>query len=165
MTGIDMALVERLRAAVKCRLVVAGGVSTLEEVVALERLGCDVQLGMALYTGKVALKDGFIECLDWKNGRARYRRRAGRIGRGPYGRLREPRGFRKNFFDRQAHLLEPLAKRPVDEGGGPRGIPWTSWRLRVDCDRDTVLATRAARGPVLSHRRVDLLPDDGGPTL
>ena len=60
MTGIDMGLVHSLRSAVKCRLVVAGGVSTLEEVIALEKLGCDVQLGMALYTGKVALKDAFI---------------------------------------------------------------------------------------------------------
>ena len=66
MTGIDMTLVKKLREAVSCRVVVAGGVSTVDEIVALEQLGCDVQLGMALYTGKVSLADSFIACLNWK---------------------------------------------------------------------------------------------------
>ena len=50
MQGTDMNLVKELRKAVSCRLVVAGGVSSLEEVIELESLGCDVQMGMALYT-------------------------------------------------------------------------------------------------------------------
>ena len=63
-TNIDMA--QELRNAVKCRVVVAGGVSTESEIEQLEKMGCDVQLGMALYTNKVSLKDSFIRCLDWK---------------------------------------------------------------------------------------------------
>ena len=66
MTGTNMDLVRQLREAVSCRLVVAGGVSSLAEIVELEELGCDVQLGMALYTGAVSLRDGFIGCLNWK---------------------------------------------------------------------------------------------------
>ena len=27
---------------------------------------CDVQLGMALYTNKVSLKNAFVRCLDWQ---------------------------------------------------------------------------------------------------
>ena len=64
MQGTDMNQVKMLRAAVSCRVVAAGGVSSVEEITALEKMGCDVQLGMALYTGKVSLKDSFISCLN-----------------------------------------------------------------------------------------------------
>ena len=37
---------------------IAGGVTTAEEVAALDRLGADAQVGMALYTGRMALADG-----------------------------------------------------------------------------------------------------------
>lgn len=57
---------QSLREAVSCRVVVAGGVNTLEQIVELEKLGCDVQLGMALYTGKVNFKDAFIGCLNFE---------------------------------------------------------------------------------------------------
>ena len=40
--------------------------ASVEEIEALERLGCDVQLGMALYTGKVSLDKAFAACIDWK---------------------------------------------------------------------------------------------------
>ena len=66
MSGTDMEQAKKLREAVKCRIVVAGGVSTLEEVVALEKMGCDVQLGMALYTEKVFLDQCFVGCLNWE---------------------------------------------------------------------------------------------------
>ena len=66
MQGTNMQAAKELREAVKCKVVVAGGVSTVQEIAELERLGCDVQLGMALYTNKVSLKDSFIECLDWE---------------------------------------------------------------------------------------------------
>ena len=48
MTGIDMDLVKQVRESVKCRLVAAGGVSSLEEIEALQKMDVDVQLGMAL---------------------------------------------------------------------------------------------------------------------
>ena len=53
MQGTDMEACRALRNAVNCRLVVAGGVNNLEQIVELEKIGCDVQLGMALYTGAV----------------------------------------------------------------------------------------------------------------
>ena len=66
MQGTDMESVKALRNAVSCRVVAAGGVNSLEQIVELEKLGCDVQLGMALYTGVVNLKDAFINCLDFE---------------------------------------------------------------------------------------------------
>lgn len=65
MGGTDTSLVRSLRQAVQCRLTAAGGVSSVREVEELEKMGVDVQLGMALYTGAVKLKDCFIACLNW----------------------------------------------------------------------------------------------------
>lgn len=48
------ALVE---AAGQARVTVAGGVSTTQEIAALDRLGVDAQVGMALYTGRMDLAD------------------------------------------------------------------------------------------------------------
>jgi phosphoribosyl-ATP pyrophosphohydrolase/phosphoribosyl-AMP cyclohydrolase len=66
MTGIDLDRVRELRSALSATLTVAGGVSTLEEISALAKLGCDVQLGMALYTGKVQLSSAFTASLNWE---------------------------------------------------------------------------------------------------
>jgi phosphoribosyl-ATP pyrophosphohydrolase/phosphoribosyl-AMP cyclohydrolase len=68
MTGIDLSPVQRLREAVSCQVTVAGGVSTLDEITEIANLGCNVQLGMALYTGKVSLADAFTASLNWKKG-------------------------------------------------------------------------------------------------
>ena len=66
MTGIDLAPVRKLRETVSCQITVAGGVSTLAEIEEIAALGCDVQLGMALYTGKINLADAFTVSLNWK---------------------------------------------------------------------------------------------------
>jgi phosphoribosyl-ATP pyrophosphohydrolase/phosphoribosyl-AMP cyclohydrolase len=66
MTGIDLDPVRKLRGAVSCQITVAGGVSTLAEIEEIAALGCDVQLGMALYTGKINLADAFAISLNWK---------------------------------------------------------------------------------------------------
>ena len=66
MEGTDVETCKALRDSVECRVVVAGGVNSVEQIVELEKIGCDVQLGMALYTGVVNLKDAFIGCLDFE---------------------------------------------------------------------------------------------------
>jgi len=146
MTGIDMALVERLRAAVKCRLVVAGGVSTVEEVVALERLGCDVQLGMALYTGKVALKDGFIDCLDWKKVELITVVAQAETGEVLMVGYANREAFEKTFSTGKLSFWS-RSRNVLWTKGETSGNTLDVVRLRVDCDRDTVLATVRPAGP------------------
>ena len=53
MAGIPMAAVEAIRKATYRRLVVAGGVTTQQEIDSLHALGMDAVVGMALYSGKI----------------------------------------------------------------------------------------------------------------
>ena len=56
--GIDLQAVRRVvEAADGVRVTVAGGVTTAVEVAAIDRLGADAQVGMALYTGRLHLAD------------------------------------------------------------------------------------------------------------
>jgi len=56
--GIDLAAVRAVvEAAGDAHVTVAGGVTTAEEVAAIDRLGADAQVGMALYTGRLDLAD------------------------------------------------------------------------------------------------------------
>ena len=64
--GTDMEAVRELREVFSKPLTAAGGVNSLEEIEVLARMGVDVQLGMALYTGKIKLEDAFVCSLNWK---------------------------------------------------------------------------------------------------
>lgn len=55
MEGIDMAAVARVRAATSRPISAAGGISTCEEIAALEAQGIDAVVGMAIYTGRLPL--------------------------------------------------------------------------------------------------------------
>ncbi len=147
MTGINLDLVKKLREAVKCRLVVAGGVASTEEIASLEKLGCDVQLGMALYTGKVALKDAFIECLNWEKTEM-----VPVIAQAVSGEV-----LMMGFANKEA-FNKTFDTKKLTFWSRTRNVLWTKGensgnfleviKLRVDCDRDTVLATVIPHGPV-----------------
>jgi len=53
--GTDMAAIAAVRHATSRRLTAAGGITTAEEVAALEALGVDAVVGMAIYTGRMTL--------------------------------------------------------------------------------------------------------------
>ena len=56
MQGIPLDVVRDLRAKATKRLVVAGGISSREEIDQLDRMGADAVVGMALYLGKLNLE-------------------------------------------------------------------------------------------------------------
>lgn len=59
LAGTDLVLAEAIvrAAGPHCRVTIAGGVTTAEEIAALDRMGADAQVGMALYTGKLDLAE------------------------------------------------------------------------------------------------------------
>ena len=145
-TNIDMA--QELRDAVKCRVVVAGGVSTESEIEQLEKMGCDVQLGMALYTNKVSLKDSFIRCLDWKKTDGMIPV----IAQSEHGEVlmmgyANHEAFKKTF-DTKKLTFWSRTRNTLWTKGETSGHFLEVKKLRADCDRDTVLATVVPHGGV-----------------
>ena len=59
MQGFDLEKVKKLRKLTKNKITVAGGITTIEDIKKLEDLDCNSQIGMALYTGKIKLKEAF----------------------------------------------------------------------------------------------------------
>lgn len=58
--GTDLAFAKEIRAAAgDAAVTIAGGITTAEEIAELDRLGCDAQVGMALYTDRLGLAEGF----------------------------------------------------------------------------------------------------------
>jgi phosphoribosyl-ATP pyrophosphohydrolase len=49
-----------IAAAAETRVTVAGGVTTSQDIAALDRLGADAQVGMAIYSGKLDLGSAFV---------------------------------------------------------------------------------------------------------
>lgn len=148
MQGTDMSLVKKLREAVSCRVVAAGGVSSVEEISALEKIGCDVQLGMALYTKKVSLAQSFIECLDWK--------KCGElvpvIAQSEHGQVLmlgySNRAALEKTFETKKLTFFSRTRQTLWAKGETSGHFLEVKKLRADCDRDTILATVVPHGPV-----------------
>lgn len=148
MQGTDMDACRALRAAVKCRVVAAGGVNSLEQVTELEKMGCDVQLGMALYTGKVTLQDSFVNCLNWE--------KAGElipvIAQSPAGEVlmmgyANKEAFAKSFETGKLTFYS-RTRNTLWTKGETSGHFLELIKMRADCDRDTVLATVIPHGGV-----------------
>jgi len=58
--GTDLELAKEIKSAAGAAAVtIAGGITTTEEVRALDQLGCEAQIGMALYTGKLPVAEAF----------------------------------------------------------------------------------------------------------
>ncbi|MDR2418663.1 MAG: phosphoribosyl-ATP diphosphatase [Treponema sp.] len=148
MSGIDSAIVKRLRAELFSIITVAGGISSLDEIEALATLGCDVQLGMALYTGKIALADTFVRSLNWRKGNGMLPI----IAQSPDGQV-----LMTGFVDREA-ITETFKRGKLCLHSRTHDTLWMKGersgntlrllRLRTDCDHDALLAEVEPSGPV-----------------
>lgn len=66
MQGADLPLIKEVRNATKKEVTAAGGISTIDEIVKLNKINVNTQLGMCIYTEAVKLEDAFIACLDFE---------------------------------------------------------------------------------------------------
>jgi phosphoribosylformimino-5-aminoimidazole carboxamide ribotide isomerase len=56
LTGLNLEAVRAVQAATKRRLIAAGGIRSREEIDALDKLGIDAVVGMAIYTGAIEIR-------------------------------------------------------------------------------------------------------------
>ena len=145
LAGVPLEPVREVAAATHRPLTVAGGVRGLADVRALEGLGCDAQVGMALYTGGLDLDEALASRPDFS--------------RGPLPTIAQDAGGQVLMlaWSTAASLRQALGAR--------RGVYWSRsrqalWRkgetsghrqrllgARYDCDADTLLFTVEQEGP------------------
>jgi len=141
---------ELVEAAGDARLTIAGGVTTPEEIEMLDRLGCDAQVGMALYTGRLDLADAFAAPL---------------VSDRPDGLwptlVTDERGVALGLAYSDAESLREALrtgrgvyrsrKRGLWIKGESSGATQQLLRVEVDCDRDTLRFTVRQAGEGFCH--------------
>lgn len=66
MKGTDIEAIKKIRNLTKKKLIAAGGISTIDEIVTLNKTDISTQLGMCIYTGAVKLEDAYIAVMDFE---------------------------------------------------------------------------------------------------
>ncbi len=66
MQGTDIDAIKEIRALTQKTLIAAGGISTIDEIVTLNKMNVSTQLGMCIYTGAVNLEDAYIAVMDFE---------------------------------------------------------------------------------------------------
>ena len=66
MQGTDIEAIKKIRSLTNKTLIAAGGISTIDEIVTLNKMNVSTQLGMCIYTGAVNLEDAYIAVMDFE---------------------------------------------------------------------------------------------------
>lgn len=152
MQGIDLARVERVVEAAGGALVtVAGGVTTAEDVAAIDRLGAEAQVGMALYTGRLSLADAVAAPLSsdrpdglWPTVVCDERGVALGLAYSDRASLAQAIEERRGVYRSR--------KRGTWVKGATSGATQDLVRVEADCDRDCLRFVVRQRGAGFCHR-------------
>ena len=156
--GVPLQPVRTLRSATTLPLTVAGGVRGLDDVRALEALGCDVQVGMAIYTGAIDLDEALAARPDF--------------GRGPLPTIAQDEDGRVLMlaWSTAESLREALrarrgiyfsrSRQALWRKGETSGNTQTLLRARYDCDADALLFTVRQSGPACHAGRAACFGDE-----
>jgi len=153
MQGIDLEAVRELVDALggEGQLTVAGGVTTAEDLAALDALGVEGQVGMALYTGHMALADGFAAA-------ARSDRPDGLVPTVVVDEGRRALGLAYSSQESLRAAVESglgvyhSRRRGLWVKGKTSGNTQQLLKVELDCDRDTLLFVVRQSGEGFCHR-------------
>ncbi len=145
--GVDWEAARLVRDATELPVTYAGGVGTAEDVAALDRLGLDAQVGMALYRGLLDPAEAFLACLDWE-------KQGGLIPaavQDEAGRLRmlawqSPESLRRALLEDKG-IYWSRSRGEIWEKGKTSGNGQELLRVEADCDRDTLRLVVRQSGP------------------
>lgn len=141
MQGIDKNFVKRIRNATKKKITIAGGITTIEDIRALEELNCNSQIGMAIYTKKIDLAQAFINILDFeKNNGLIATVVQDQCGQVLMQAWSNKESLQKTFVTTRATYYS-RSRNTLWTKGETSGNTQEFITARYDCDRDTVLFT------------------------
>lgn len=134
-----------------CRLTVAGGVKSVEEIAALDRLGIDAQIGMALYTGTFTIADALIAMLRTDRPDGLFPtvvtdERGAALGL----TYSSPESIRLALSERRG-IYHSRSRAGIWRKGESSGATQQLLAVDLDCDRDTLRFTVTQDGPGFCH--------------
>ena len=145
MQGTNREAVKRMKNATDRSVTAAGGVCSLDEIAILSKIGVNIQLGMALYTGEVSLPEAFVASLDWAKGLI------------PTVAVDECSQVLMLAYSDKESLLKTFDTGNAWYFSRSRGKLWMKGetsgntqefvKVRCDCDADAVLMTVKLTGP------------------
>ena len=149
--GTDLAFAKQIReAAGAAEVTIAGGITTADEVRELDRLGCDAQIGMALYTDRLPLAEGFAAPLQsdrpdglWPTVVADERGIALGLVYSDLASLRAALEQGRGVYHSRS--------RGLWIKGASSGATQDLLRVDADCDRDSLRFTVRQRSPGFCH--------------
>jgi phosphoribosyl-ATP pyrophosphohydrolase len=137
-------------AAGEARVTIAGGITTVEEIAALDRLGADAQVGMALYTGGISLADAIAAPLISGRADGLWPTVVVDDGGVALGLVwSSPESLRQAIETRRG--VYQSRSRGVWVKGATSGATQELLRVDADCDRDTLRFTVRQHGPGFCH--------------
>ena len=139
MAGCDFGKVRILGGLTKNKLTIAGGISTIEEIKALEDMDLNSQLGMALYSGRLKLEEIFISLVDFNKCNGLVPTIAqdanGQVLMLAYSTIESL----KNTFKKGLATYYSRSRKKQWTKGETSGNVQELISARFDCDRDTIL--------------------------
>jgi phosphoribosyl-ATP pyrophosphohydrolase len=161
--GTDLARAEMLvEAAGEARLTIAGGVTTADDVAALDHLGADAQVGMALYTGRLSLGDALLAPMRSDRSDGLYATVVVDEGGRALGLAWSSQESVRIAVEERRGVYHSR-RRGIWRKGASSGAVQELLRVDLDCDRDTLRFTVRQRGPGFCHRETASCWDDGAP--
>jgi phosphoribosyl-ATP pyrophosphohydrolase/phosphoribosyl-AMP cyclohydrolase len=152
MRGMDIDVVTTMVGALPHPATVAGGVAANDEVITLSKLGIDVQVGMALYTGKLNMATCVVDSLDWEkcpHMPTIVQDEAGQVLMLAYS---TPESLTQ-ALESGTGTYYSRSRQGLWTKGETSGHTQALVKVRVDCDRDALLFTVTQDG-VACHRDV-----------
>lgn len=141
MSGLDFKIVNQLVKLTNKKITVAGGVTTINDIRKLEKIGANSQIGMALYTGKIDLQEAFISVLDFSKNKGLIPT----IVQDTSNRVLMLAYSSKDSLDltfKTNHATYySRSRKEIWEKGISSGNIQDLIKVRYDCDRDTLLFT------------------------
>ena len=143
-----------------CKLTVAGGIRTPEEVAALDRIGVDAQVGMAVYTGLINPADALTACLRSDRSDKLFAtvvadERGVALGMA----FSSPESLRAAYAEQRGVYCS--RKRGLWRKGETSGSTQRLLRIDADCDRDCLRFTVSQEGSGFCHNNTATCWGDG----
>lgn len=143
--GTDWNFIRKVKDSTKTILTVAGGITNLEDIKTATELDVNVQVGMAVYSGKLDLNEALIETVDWNKSEL-----VPTITEDENGQV-----LMLAYSNRES-LIRTLELNRMTYYSRSRKQLWTKGetsgnyqvlkKIRLDCDRDTIKVTVAQTG-------------------